>query len=87
MTHSPAITLLQGMETETMINELISCTSIRSENVISALVDHYVRGIETAMAYGINQISQQQFSRAQKVLIAQYRKQSDVNTNNSKAVA
>lgn len=87
MTHNPSITLLQGMEPRELIAQLISETSIRSENVISAINDHYVTGIESAMAYGINEISQQQFSRAQRILIAQYRKQSDVISNNSKAVA
>jgi hypothetical protein len=70
----PATTLLQGMETEERIKDLLSQTRIYSFNVITALTDHYVRGVEAKHAYQTNGISQQSFARAQAKLINALRK-------------
>lgn len=76
------------MESNELIEKLINSTSLRSEGVKKALRLHFVNGYNTLSACDASGIAQQQFDRAKDVLNKKYRElESDVNSNNSKAVA
>ena len=56
--------LLQGMESETKINGLISFTDIRSEPVKAALYDHFVGNRTESGAAAKNFVAQPNLARA-----------------------
>lgn len=61
---NPTVTLLQGQESQTKIELLLSLTSITSDDVKRALVAHFAHGYATSMAQNNFDVSQQAFSRA-----------------------
>jgi hypothetical protein len=91
MTHSPAITLLQGYVDEELIDKCLAETRINSEDVIGALKLHFVKNWPAPMAYMAFSVKQQNFFKNVEKLNLAYKKlESDVNeniSNNSKAVA
>lgn len=56
--------LMQGGETEERLALLIKLTSIRSEDIKYALVDHLVKGMPDATAASLNDVPQSNFNRA-----------------------
>jgi len=61
-------TLLQGHETEERVNLLLSLTSIKSEPIRDALVQHYVKGMPVPACCWTFDITRQNFARAVKKL-------------------
>jgi len=60
--------LTKGLEPEERINLLLQLTKIDSENIKSALADHLTKGLAESDAAMLNNVSQQNFSRALKRL-------------------
>lgn len=56
--------LLQGGESEARVKLLLKLTNIRSEDVIAALDDHLVKGVNDTMAAAFNGIQLSNFTRA-----------------------
>lgn len=66
--------LLQGLECPDRLALLIEGTDIRSDHIISALEDHYVRGYGAAAAAAMNGVDHGNLSNAQKSLEAEARR-------------
>lgn len=60
--------LLQGFEKEAQINIIIGMTNTRSENVIDAMKDYFVKGHRVEDCIKMNGITDSNFSRAVKKL-------------------
>lgn len=56
--------LIAGMLTEKALNRLLSLTSIKSDEKVSALTDHLVKGYSASSASTINGIDKSNFSKA-----------------------
>ena len=60
--------LLQGKESEKRFTLILSLTSVRSEKVIDALHDYYVKGYRESECLVINDLARGKFNRGSKIL-------------------
>ena len=60
--------LTRSLEAEERITLLLQLTKIGSDNIRSALVDHLTKGLTENDAAMLNDVSQQNFNRALKLL-------------------
>jgi hypothetical protein len=60
--------LSKGLEPEPRVNLLLQLTRISSENIERALIDHLTKGLTENDAAMLNDVPQQNFSRALKRL-------------------
>lgn len=62
--------LIKGTEKAGAIAVLISLADLQSENVINALIDHYVNGVSASAAAALNEVDKSNFNRACALLEA-----------------
>ena len=62
--------LLHGGESPKRFYLMLGLTSIRSEPIIAALVDYYVKGHTQAVCLSLNGIKRDKFDRADRILNA-----------------
>lgn len=60
--------LIAGMESEERVRLLLQLTSIRSEGITNALIDHLVKGHSVAMAAALNSERDKNIRRAVDVV-------------------
>lgn len=60
--------LIHGGEPEKRLNGLLGFTSIRSEPILAALHDYYVKGHNKAFCYEYHGIKRDKFDRADAIL-------------------
>lgn len=62
--------LIQGCESKERFDLMLGLTSIRSENIIEALTDYYVKGYSQTLSFTVNNVKRDKFDRADKILNA-----------------
>lgn len=60
--------MIQGGESQERFDGMLRFTSIRSEPIIGALSDYYVKGCSQSVALSLNGVKRDKFDRADKIL-------------------